>query len=69
MLNREIKKESITQCLSKDLEDSTKEHFDLIYTQNEEGCFNHNMERLSWYNTVEIRIQCLQALPNRDRIL
>jgi len=27
------------------------------------------MERLSWYNTDEISIQCLQALPNRDGIL
>ena len=47
----EVKQGSITQCLSKDLEDATKEHLDLIYTQNEEGCFNHNMERLSWHNT------------------
>jgi len=64
-LNGEMKQGSITQCLSKDLEDATKEHIDLIYTQNEEGCFNHNMERLSWYNTDEI----LRALPNRDGIL
>jgi len=44
----------------------TKKHLDLIYTQNEEGCFNHIMERLSWYNTNEISIQCLRAPPNRD---
>ena len=29
----------------------------------------HNMVRLSWYNTDEISIQCLLALPNRDGIL
>jgi len=68
-LNGEIKQGSITQCLSKDLEDATKEHLDRIYTQNEEGHFNHNMERLSWYNTDEISTQCLRALPNRDGIL
>ena len=67
-LNGEIKQGSITQCLSKDLEDATKEHLDRIYTQNEEGHFNHNMERLSWYNTDEISTQCLRALPNRDGI-
>jgi len=50
----EIKQGSITQCLSKDLEDATKEHLDRIYTQNEEEHFNHNMERLSRYNTDEI---------------
>jgi len=55
--------------LSRDLEGGTKEHLDLMYTQNEEGCFNHNMERLSWFNTDEISIQCLRALPNRDGIL
>ena len=27
------------------------------------------MERLSWYNTDEISIQCLRALPNRDGTL
>ena len=27
------------------------------------------MERLSWYNTDEINIQCLRALPNREGIL
>ena len=27
------------------------------------------MERLSWYNTDEISIQCLRALPNRDGVL
>ena len=37
-------------------------------TQNEEGHFNHNMERLSWYNADEISTQCLRALPNRDGI-
>jgi len=58
-----------SQCLSKDLEDATKEHLDRIYTQNEEGHFNNNIERLSWYNTDEISIQCLRALPNRDGIL
>ena len=42
-----------------------KEHLDRIYTQNEEGHINHNMERLSWYNTDEISIQCLRALPKR----
>jgi len=26
------------------------------------------MERLSWYNTDEISIQCLRDLPNRDGI-
>ena len=31
--------------------------------------FNHNMERLSWYNTDEISTQCLRALPNKDGIL
>ena len=55
--------------LSKDLEDATKEHLDRIYIQNEEGHFHHNMERLSWYNTDEISIQCLRALPNKDGIL
>ena len=53
-LNGEIKQGSITQCLSKDLEDATKERLDRIYTHNEEGHFNHNMERLSWYDTDEI---------------
>jgi len=66
-LNREIKQGSTTQCLSTDLEDATKEHLDRIYTQNEEGHFNHNMERLSWYNTDEISIQCLRALPKQRR--
>jgi len=47
-LNGEIKQGSIPQCLSKDLEHATKEYLDRIYTQNEEVCFNHNMERLSW---------------------
>ena len=79
-LNREIKQGSITQCLSKGLEDATKEHLDRIYTQseegnfhhkehldriyiqNEEGRFHHNTERLSWYNTDEISIQCLRAV-------
>ena len=46
-LNGGIKQGSITQCLSKDLEDATKEHLDRIYTHNEEGYFNQNMERLS----------------------
>jgi len=32
------------------LEDVMKEHLDLIYTQNEEGCFNHNTEYLSWHD-------------------
>ena len=68
-LNGEIEQGSITQCLSKDLEDATKEHLDLVYTKTEEGCFNHKMERLSWYNTDEISIQCLRALPDRDGIL
>ncbi len=68
-LNGEIKQGSITQCLSKDLEDATKEHLDRIYIQNEDGKFHHNMERLSCYNTDEISIQCLRALPNRDGIL
>ena len=27
------------------------------------------MERISWYNTNEISIKCLRALPNRDGIL
>jgi len=67
--NGEIKQGSITQCLSKDLEDMAKTQLDLIYTQNEVVCFNHAMERLSWYNTDEISIQCLRALPNRDGIL
>ena len=31
-LNGEIKQGLITQCLSKDLEDATKEHLDQIYT-------------------------------------
>jgi len=26
-------------------------------------------QRLSWYNADEIGIQCLRALPNRDKIL
>jgi len=65
----EIKQGSITQCLSKDLEDATKENLDRIYIQNEDGNFHHNMERLSWYNTYEISIHCLRALPNRDGIL
>ena len=69
MRNGEIKQGSITQHLSKDLEDATKEHLDLIYTQNEEMYFNHNMEHLSWYNIDEISIQCLRALPNRDGVL
>ena len=68
-LNGEIKQGSITQFLSKDLEDATKEHLDRIFIQNEDGNFHHNMERLSWYNTDEISIQCLRALPNKDRIL
>jgi len=34
-LNEEVKQGSMTQCLSKDLEDITKEHLDLIYSQNE----------------------------------
>ena len=68
-LNGEIKQGSITQCLSKDLEDATKEHLDRVYILNEDGHFHHNMERLSWYNTDEISIQCLRALPNRDGIL
>jgi len=63
LLDGEIKQVSITQCLSKDLEDMTKENFDLIYTQNEEGCLNHNMERLFGYDTDQIM---LRALPNRD---
>jgi len=68
-LNGKIKQGSITQCLSKDLEDATKEHRDRIYIQNEKGCFNYNMEFLSWYNTDEISIRCLRALPKRDGIL
>jgi len=68
-LNGEIKQGSITQCLSKDLDGGTEEHLDRIYTQNEEGHFNHNMKRVSWYNTDGISIQCLRALPNRDGIL
>jgi len=27
------------------------------------------MERLSWYNTDEISIQCLRSLPDRNEIL
>jgi len=27
------------------------------------------MERLSWYSTDEISVQCLRALPNRNGIL
>jgi len=50
-LNREMTQGSITQCLSKDLEDATKEHLDRIYIQNEDGLFHHNMECLSWYST------------------
>ncbi len=68
-LNGAIKQGSITQCLSKDLDDASKEHLDRIYTQNEGENFHHNMERLSWYNTDEISIRCLRALPNRDGIL
>jgi len=65
-LNEKDKAGINIQRLSKDLEDATKEHIDRIYTQNEEGHFNYNMERLSWYNTDEISMQCLRALPNRD---
>ena len=69
-LNGEIKQWiSITQCLSKDLEDATKEHLNRIYIQNEDGYFHHNMERLSWYNTDEVSIQCLRALSNREGVL
>ena len=64
-----IKQGLITQCLSEDLEDAAKEHLDRIYIQNQDENFHHNMERLSWYNTDEISIQCLRALPNRDGIL
>ena len=45
-LNAEIKG-SITQCLSKDLEDAAKDHLDRIYSQNEDENFHHDMERLS----------------------
>jgi len=69
MLNGETKQGSITQCLSKDLKDAAKEHLDRIYIQNEDENFHHDMERLSCYNTDEISIQCLRALPNRDGIL
>jgi len=66
-LTGEIKQGSITQCLSKDLKNAAKEHLDRIYVQNEDENFHHNMERLSKYNTDEISIQCLRALPNRGR--
>ena len=46
-LNGAIKQGSITQCLSKDLDDASKEHLDRIYTQNEGENFHHNRERLS----------------------
>ncbi len=36
-LNGEIKQGSITQRLSKELEDMTKEHLDLMFNRNEEG--------------------------------
>jgi len=49
-LNGEIKQGSITQCLSKDLEDPAKEHLDPIYIQNQDENFHHNMEHLSWHN-------------------
>jgi len=68
-LNEEIKQGSITQCLSKDLEDMTREHLNLMCTCNEGGYFNHNMERLSWYNTDEISTKCFRALPNKDGII
>ncbi len=68
-LNGEIKQGSITQCLSKDLEDATKAHLDRIYIQNEDGYFHYNIEHLSCYDTDEVSIQCLRALPNRGGVL
>jgi len=60
-LNGEIKQGSITQCLSKDLEDVTKEHLDLIYTQNGEGCFRDGILK----NDVFIEaVRCTQGLPS-----
>jgi len=64
-ITKEEMKSTKVNHLSEDLEDATKEHLDLIYTQNKEGCFSHNMERFSWYNTDETSIQCLRALPKR----
>ena len=64
-LNGEIKQGSITQCLSKDLEDATKEDLDRIYTQNEEGLFNHNRERLSGTIRTRSAFNAYELFPTK----